>query len=283
MTGDPSPTTQVALGPIDRQHLADARRWIHRDASLTDRILGGVSDNSRQLIDAVLDRSGARRTMQRVAAELLDNFEPVVSGGPPAAMTPQMEPEQRARALAHADRDADQIASRYIGGLSVQGAATGAASVNPLAAIAAVAADVTITTLGLLRASSEIISTYIHRDDLREASIATVLLAGEQDVDTRRRGLLITAGIEPAAQPSEDRLAAILAEQAGPRLVNEAMESLVRRRVRQRALAAVPLFGAALGAATSAWMVERACTVARHVGRLSAIHADVTLERTVLD
>lgn len=161
----------------------------------------------------------------------------------------------------------------------MEGALTGAASTNLLMAVGAVATELAVSLVGLLRASAETLAGYGEPiENLRGLAIATVHLAGVQGPSERRRGLLKVVGQEASSTPVDDQVYGVLAEQTGPRLVNEAIEALVRRRVQQRAVSAVPLLGAATGGATSAWMINRACKTGQQVGRLRLLRRAGSLE-----
>jgi hypothetical protein len=134
-------------------------------------------------------------------------------------------------------------------------------------AVAALVTDVAASTAGLMRAAVGTLGAYGDSDDLRDTALRTLLLTGEQDPVKRRTALLAIAGADDTT-PSEVSLPVALADQAGIRTLNQTVESVLRRRVQQRAIVVVPVFGAVAGGATSAFAVARTCEAARHVGRL---------------
>lgn len=274
----------VELSEPEREWLRAAEAWINEDPTVTGRALATLTSSSRRLVQRVLDGVGAQKGAEVIARRVIETFDPVtspVSLSRPATI--DNDDARRRQAMRAADGHARAVQRRYIAVLGLQGAATGAASVNPFATVAALTTDVAASTFGLLRAASEILSGYHDFADLKAVSVATLLVAGETDATARRAGLLEAAGVGPDHRRGGHELASVLAEQAGPRIVNEAVEALVRRRIRQRALSTVPLLGAATGAATSVWMAERTCTAARNVGRLASVHDRVGLDPAALN
>lgn len=290
-TTNGGPGTDLArpeLTTEERAVLTEAREWIDHEPSGPALALQRITAAPRRLLERVMDHDVVADAIESGSQRLLDQFVPwvqnleVADHGLGEGFV--AEHNDRADALRTAEDRADATLRRYRNALAAQGGATGAASVNLVATVAAFAADLTASTLGLLRATAEILACYGRRDDLEAASIATVVLAGESDREARRRGLITAARLDGAADRRSSDLAQVLAEQAGARLLNEAVESTLRRRVRQKALGAIPLVGAAAGAGLSAWMTTRAGDAARQVGRLSFLrrHAGIT-EATLTD
>lgn len=263
----------------ERAVLAEARAWIAKEPPPPARALQQVTAVPRRLVRRVMEQDVVAGAIEEGARRLLDQFEPWVEDLEPSDLglptSARPDPDVRADALRRADDEAQAVLRKYRGALSLQGGATGAASVNLVATVAAFAADITASTLGLLRAATETLAAYGQTRQLERTAVGVVALAGETEESARRDGLTAAAGLRPASHERSDDLAAALAEQAGARLLNEALETLLRRRVQQRALSAIPLVGAAAGAGLSAWMTTRTCKTAQHVGRLRFLHRHV--------
>lgn len=271
----------------DEWLLEEARRWIADGATQPNRALGAITAGSRRAMDVALTTSGAKAALRRVTGRILDDFQPIVPAGmsgTDSAAGAAADPAERIAWMRTADQRAVHIREQTVERLALQGAITGAASVSLPATVVALTTDIVYATLTLLNAAAEILSEYGETADLRERSISTLLLAGEPDIDARRRGLLRLAGIVPGGGGADDAgFEGVLAEQAGPRLVNEIVETIARRSLHRRAVLAVPILGAAAGAVTSAWMADRAGRTAQQVGRLSRLHRTVGLAPSVLD
>lgn len=279
-TTDGDLRTGADLTRSEQRLLDEAWAWCEAaggtgGSELFDRI----SSTSRGLVRRALATAPASAAIAAAARRLLDQFDPsgIEVAGPPFAAGDTLTAADRAVALARADQHARQIERRYRRLLGAQGAVTGAASINITTTLVALAGDVTATTLGLLQSAAETLAGYGVPGDLRAASIRTLLLSTEPDPDRRRHGLLLAAGVDrgegfasdgPATEGREPLVEAFGA-QAGPRVLIEALEGIVRRRAGRRVLVAVPAMGAVAGAATSVWMAKRTGTAARHVGRLA--------------
>lgn len=254
--------------------VAEARAWAAERSERPGQVLNRISSLSRRAMRRALDARPVADAMERAAGQLLEQFDPTSlnTSGPALDPTGAAAPARRTAALYQADIHADDVRRRYRRMLGTQGAVSGAASINPVTMLVALAGDVTASTLGILHATAETLAAYGVRDDLRTVAVRTLVLAGEQEPAARGRGLLVAAGIDQAEVPDPSDLAQVLAGQTGPRVVTEAIETIIRRRAQQRLLTAVPALGAVAGAATSVWMTSRACEAARHVGRLTFLH-----------
>lgn len=253
----------------------DATTWVDRDPDWADRVVDGIGGAARRLLDRALRSSSVQSAVHQGAATLVQRFEVPDVQPPPAVRalggSPTSDARRRDDALAQAEADAAAVARRHAATLGVQGALAGAAGTGVVTAVAALATDVAASTVGLLRAAAATLVAYGHTDDLLGTSLAAVLLAGERDAAARRDGLVRAARRGRTATAGTGGLPAAVAEQAALRSLNQTVETVVRRRLQQRALVAVPLLGAAAGGATSAFTTTRTCEAARHVGRLHLV------------
>ncbi|MDX1657701.1 MAG: hypothetical protein R3343_02670 [Nitriliruptorales bacterium] len=268
------------LTRLEWELIADARAWAGKRPELPGQLLQQINAAGRRLMQRALSSPRVAEMVDMASTQLLEQFDPeaVRTEGPRLDPDGHASPARRTAALKQADGRADMAARRFTRMLGAQGAATGAASINLVTTAVAMAGDITASTVGLLHAAAEVLAAYGPRgDDLRTGAVRILLLVGEREPERRRHGLLVAAGIEPAPTPGLEDLAEILAGQTGPRVVNEAIETIIRRRVRARLLLAVPAIGAVIGAATSMWMTSRATEAAKHVGRLTFLHRHAVL------
>lgn len=267
----PSPADRVmSLTVREQQLLGEAADWVHRSAGPAKQAMERVNALTRKLLQRAMASDGVTAAIDGAAAGLLERIEVTATDIPPAVAslgrTAAPGPAERDRALAQAEDEAQRLERRHRAMLTAQGALSGAAGSTLLTAVAALVTDVAASTAGLVRAAAATLTAYGHTEDLRDTALAVVVLAGEQDPSRRRAGLAAAASLGgPSPDPA---LPTAMADQAGIRTLNQTVESLLRRRLQQRAVVAVPILGAVAGGATSAHTAARTCATARHVGRV---------------
>ncbi|MFN2555303.1 MAG: EcsC family protein [Nitriliruptorales bacterium] len=264
------------LEPFERLVLEEVRQWVNRDPGWMDRAMGGESSRSRQLLELVLDTESGRKGLEAatdgaIAAlkgTVLRNLE--VPEGPVPT-----EPKEREAALRHADQHAEDLRRKYVAALGAQGALAGVASLTPTASAVILVGDVTLAVGLTLRAAAHHLAVYgalpSHRFAM-EASVELVALATETDPPVRKRkiGAISRHLAEPPPfSDLSDELPRLVVQQLSSRGLKEAVEQIVRRVLRRRLTALVPMVGAAAGGAASAWLAKQACEASRQLGRLA--------------
>lgn len=270
------------LTAYEAGRVAQIRGWYGRAPGLADRVLSGVSDRARWMTDRLLETPRVRRAVEDASGrvlealdgQLLRHVDPPTVGlvGPTAS-------GRRGRGLQRADEEAARLHTRYVGGLSAQAAVAGAASLTPVMAVVAVAGDVALALLGSLRTAAHILSVYGSPTDdgrLVPASVGLVAVASETDPSRRRqliRAVMATVtGQDPTRPMGEEEVVRLAAQQTGSRTVKEAVEQMLRRTVRRRAVALVPVVGAVASASASGWLVSRVSEAARNTGTVRFLH-----------
>lgn len=251
--------------------LDETRDWTRHTPGAAARAIDRINGVTRGLVERALAAPAVASAIDDAGAALLDRVDVDRVQVPPAVAAidtaPWPNPDERAVALEQAEQQAAAVDRRHRALLTAQGALSGAAGSGVVTAVAALVTDVAASTAGLLNATVATLAAYGHTADLRGTALRTLLLTGESDADRRRSALVDAAGTGgPLA--SDAALGRAFADQAGIRTVNQAVESVLRRRVQQRAVVVVPVLGAVAGGATSAFSVARTCAAARHVGRL---------------
>lgn len=269
------------LTGYERDRVAQVRAWYGRSPGLADRLFSGVSDRARWVTDRLLQSKRARQAIEDASGRVLDALDGQLLRHvdvPAVGLIGASASGQRRGALQRADEEAGRLRTRYVGGLSAQAAVVGAASLTPVMAVVAVAADVGVALLGSLRTAAHTLSLYgLPPDDGRLVPAAVGLVAVASETDTPRREQLIRATVatvtgEVAAEPTSSEVMRLAAQQTGTRTVKEAVEQLLRRTVRRRAVAVVPVLGAAASASASGWLVSRVSEAACHTGAVRFLH-----------
>ncbi|MDP8928484.1 MAG: hypothetical protein M3O70_07900, partial [Actinomycetota bacterium] len=192
-----------------------------------------------------------------------------------AALPTPTTPQQRSEVLGRANERAEEVRRHHTRRLAVQGAVAGAASVNLLAAVVAVATDVSIVVFGGLRAAAHTLNVFGTPADhpaLVPAAVEIAAAAGVTDSQRRRTALV---GAVHYLTSDEHRTAAqadlrrMIAQQTGTRAITETLEQVVRRAVQRRTLRVIPFLGGAASVATSWHVGGRICDAAAHAGRLA--------------
>lgn len=269
------------LTGYERERVTQVRAWYGRSPGPADRLLSGVSHRARWLTDRLLEIPRARGAVEDASGRLLEALDGQLLRHvdvPAVGLVGATASGERRRALQRADEEAARLHTRYVGGLSAQAAVAGAASLTPVMAVVAVAADVGVALLGSLRTAAHTLSLYgLPAGDGRLVPASVGLVSVASETDTPRRQELIRATVatvtgEVAAEPTSSEVMRLAAQQTGTRTVKEAVEQLLRRTVRCRAVAVVPVLGAAASASASGWLVSRVSEAAGHAGAVRFLH-----------
>ncbi len=273
---DMSADVGLELTDFERTQIDAVRRWIHEESSRSDRLLARIGDGAEAALERVQasDRvaaaiqDAARRVMRGLDDQLRDLQEVV------AVATPTT-PLQRSEVLAHANERAHEVRRYHTRRLAAQSAAAGAASVNLVTAVLAVAAEVSMVVRGGLHAAAHILNVFgtpASHPSLLHASVEVATVAGITDSVRRRTTLakvvrsLTGHDHREAAQTDLPRM---VAQQTSMLTITETLEQLVRRAVQRRTLRVIPLLGGAASALTSWDAAGRICEAAAHAGRLT--------------
>lgn len=265
----------------EQDRVGQVRAWYGRSPGLADRLLSGVSDRARWVTDRLFQMPRARRAIEDASGRVLEALEGQLLRHvdvPAVGLVGATASRERRSALQRADQEAARLRTRYVGGLSAQAAVAGAASLTPVMAVVAVAADVGVALLGSLRTAAHTLALYgLPANDGRlvPASVGLVAVASETDAPRRQqliRATVATVAGEVAAEPASSEVMRLAAQQTGTRTVKEAVEQMLRRNVRRRAVAVVPVLGAAASASAAGWLVSRVSEAARHTGAVRFLH-----------
>ncbi|MDP8960718.1 MAG: EcsC family protein, partial [Actinomycetota bacterium] len=274
------------LEPYERSVLDEVQQWLNHEPRWMDRMLGGVSSRSRQVLDLVLEtgpgRSALKAATDRASAALEDAVLRDLENDV-APVVPD-DPEGREAALRQADERAGELRNRYVGALGVQGALAGAASLTVPLSVVALVADVSSAVVVPLRASAHLLAVYggvrSHQAAL-QAAVDVVALATETDLGVRK-GTTAALSRRLAEQrldaDTAGQLPRIVLQQTSSRALRETLEQTVRRVLRRRLARLVPLLGGAAGGAASGWLAARTCEASRQVGRVAFLVRHTPLE-----
>lgn len=277
----PSVTGAIDLTGYEQDRVAGVRGWYERSPGLPDRLLLGVSDRARWVLDRLMQAPRVGQAIEDASGRVLGALDGQLLRHVDASVVTLAGPTgsgRRERALQKADEDAARLHTRYVGGLSAQAALAGASSLTPVTAVVAVATDVAVALLGSVRMAAHILSVYgLPTDDPRlvPGSVALVAAVSETDAPGRRqliRRAAATLTGEISAEPMSTEIMRMATQQTGSRAVKEAVEQLLRRTVRRRAIAVVPVVGAVASASASGWLAARVSEAARHVGAVRFLH-----------
>lgn len=287
VTPEPTPdrTSEAvtsALTDYEHRRLAEVRDWYRRRPGAADRVIAGASERARATVGYVLDSDRGQRALQRGVDRVLEEFDrrvlrEIVEARPLAGVD-RPEAPRRAAALRRADERADELNVRYVGLISGQAAVAGAASLSLPLAVVAMAADVAGAVLGSLRAAGHTLLVYGVDPDhpsLLPATVSVVAAASETDGEVRRatiRDTIACLTSDGTTSIPEERLARVVAQQAGSRTVRETVEQALRRALQRRAVRVVPILGGIASGAASAWLASRVTEGAGHAGTVAFLH-----------
>ncbi len=271
-----APAVPDELTVFERRLVRDARRWLDRDPGVVDRALGGTSSRTRSIIDRAIESEAVqtrlRTATDEVVARLSDAFERRVADVEP--LRPERDGERRAEALRRTEEEADSIATRYVGAMTVEGIAAGAASLTPVTAAISFLPDLAAALALSVQACAHLLALYGVTPPGPETLEAGLQVASAAtDTDPRsRRGLFLdlAASLEEPlpARPSPERISRLIVQQAGARALRETVEHTLRRVARRRLTVFVPIVGVAVHGAASGWLGGQACDASRHLGRV---------------
>ncbi len=266
----------LELTDFERTQIDVGRRWVQEESSRSDRFLDRIGDGA----EAALKRVQAS---DRVAAAIEDAAKQVLRGlddqlrdlNEVVAVATPITPQQRSEVLARANERAQEVRRYHTRRLAAQSAAAGAASVNLMAAVLAVAAEVSMVVRGGLRAAAHILNVFgtpANHPFLLPASVEIATVAGITDSVRRRTALIevvrsLTGDDHVGAARSN--LPRMVAQQTSMLAITETLEQLVRRAVQRRTLRVIPFLGGAASALTSWNAAGRTCDAAAHAGRLT--------------
>ncbi|MFN2556965.1 MAG: EcsC family protein [Nitriliruptorales bacterium] len=280
------------LESYERSVVDEVQRWVNREPTWSDQLLGGMSDRSREVLDIVLRTEWGRRTLRMATERAFGALEGVVLRGladeGEAALVPT-DPQEREAVLRRADERAGELRSLYVGALAAQGALVGAASLTWARSVAAIVADVALAVLVTLRASAHHLAVYgvaSSQPSVLQASVELVAVATESDPAVRKQQILVLSrGLRENRQAGDlDReLPRVVIQQTSSRAVKEAVEHTVRRVMGGRMTGLVPVLGAAAGGAASGWLGAQVCDAARQVGRVTflALHTPLPVNEVL--
>ncbi len=265
------------LTDFERAQVDGARRWVLEEPSLSDRVLAGIGDRAQTALQRVLASERVAAAIEDATTQVLRRLDDQLLSGldDDAALPTPTTPQQRSEVLRRANERAEEVRRNHTRRLAAQSAVAGAASVNLLAAVVAVATDVSIVVRGGLRAAAHTLNVFGTPADhpaLVAAAVEIAAAAGVTDSQRRRTALVgavhyLTSDEHPTAAQAD--LRRMIAQQTGTRAITETLEQVVRRAVQRRTLRVIPFLGGAASVATS-WLVGgRICDAAAHAGRLA--------------
>lgn len=266
----------LELTDFERAQVDAARTWVDEESSRSDRFLARIGDGAEAMLQRVLASDFVAAAIEDAASQVLRGLKDQLSDlHEVVAVATPMTPHQRSEVLGRANERAEEVRRHHTRRLAAQSAAAGAASVNLVAAVVAVATEVSMLVRGGLHAGAHILNVFgtpPSHPALVPAALELAAGAGVTDSGRRQASLArvvrsLTGDVDPAA--AQTGLPRLVVQQTGMRAITETLEQLVRRAVQRRTLRVIPLLGGAASAVTSWNAAGRICDVAAHAGRLA--------------
>jgi hypothetical protein len=265
----------TGLDVIERRLVEDVRRWLEREQNALEAALESASAPLRRLTDRAMASEAVRDRIDRATNEVVARLSSATQDRFAAVEPLRLHRDLTARraALRRTEQAADGLTTRYVGMMTAEGVAAGAASMTPATAVVSFLPDL-VAALALSIHGASHLAVLYGVTTPGPAAVATGIQLASVAPDTdvaRRRELFVelVRRLEAPAtsRPSSERVSRLVAQQAAVRALRETIEQTVRRVARRRLAMFVPVLGIAAHGAASGWLAGQVCAASRHLGR----------------